>query len=354
MKKYNIRKKLLSENGGAAVLVVFTIFTFLIVGMGAFMSVSTLRKSQLNSDLRIQQIYGEDYEKVDGVYEELLTKYAKYDEPYIPEGFTHIGTADWNSGYQIKETATGNIFVWVPCVLDQTKVKDGDKVETFKRTLPTTTDTTDPYYMYSNNLTIIGDVSPADEIETSVGKYGGFYIAAYEAGVPLAEDGTEIAPISATTSQKVRSVAGATTWTNITRINAITAATNMIDETSGVKSGLISGKCWDTTLQWMVNSSANKTANAGYDTDSTGNGWYKDVSNNDKTTTGQYPINNIYDMAGNVWEWTTENCTGDSSFLAFRGGCYNNSGSDYPAAYCGVGIDNAKDVGIAFRVVLYK
>ena len=121
------------------------------------MSVSTLRKSQLNSDLRIQQIYGEDYEKVDGVYEELLTKYAKYDEPYIPEGFTHIGTADWNSGYQIKETATGNIFVWVPCVLDQTKVKDGDKVETFKRTLPTTTDTTDPYYMYSNNLTIIGD-----------------------------------------------------------------------------------------------------------------------------------------------------------------------------------------------------
>ena len=279
-------------------------------------------------------------------------EYAPYDTPYIPVGFTHIGTADWNSGYQIQETSTGNIFVWVPCVLDQTKVKAGDIVQTFKKTLPTTTDTTDPYYMYNkSNLTITGDESPADKIETSVGTYGGFYIAAYEAGVPLAENGTEIAPTSATTSQKARSVAGAKAWTNITRTNAITASANMIDETSGVKSGLISGKCWDTTLQWMVNSSANKTANAGYDTDSTGNGYYGQT---DKTTTGKYPINNIYDMAGNVWEWTTENCTRNgNSFLGNRGGCCYDSGSGIPAASRGGSSGNA-NVNVAFRVVLYK
>ena len=209
--------------------------------------------------------------------------------------------------------------------------------------------------MYNKyNSTITGDESPADEIETSIGKYGGFYIAAYEAGVPLAEDGTtEIAATSATTSQKARSVAGATTWTNITRTNAITAAANMIDETSGVKSGLISGKCWDTTLQWMAHSSTNAAnePNLGYDIDSTGNGWY---NKDDKTTTGKYQINNIYDMAGNVWEWTTENCTGGGgSWLVFRGGDCLNSGSDRPAASRNGDSDYAFP-NIAFRVVLYK
>ena len=296
-------------------------------------------------------------EVIQGITIGNAVEYAPYDMPYIPTGFTHIGTADWNSGYQIQETATGNIFVWVPCVLDQSKVKDGDIVETFKRTLPTpkengTLDTSNPYYMYNiYNLTITGDESPADEIETSVGTYGGFYIAAYEAGVPLAENGTEIAPTSETTSQKPRSVEGATTWTNISRTNAITASANMIDETSGVKSGLISGKCWDTTLQWIAHSSTNASTNSVYDIDSTGNGYYGQTN---KTTTGKYPINNIYDMAGNVWEWTTENCTNNSnSYSVPRGGAYGNSGSVIPAAYRGYDLDNAI-INVAFRIVLYK
>ena len=282
---------------------------------------------------------------------------GSYDNPYIPAGFTHTeGEGTWNSGYVIKEKETGNVFVWVPCVLDQAKVKDGDNVQTFKKTLPSTTATTDPYYMYNKkNVTITENVEPTNAIKTSVGTYGGFYIAAYEAGVPLDTNGNEIEPTSATTSQKARSVAGATTWTNISRTNAITAAENMITITSdGVKSGLISGECWDTTLQWMVNSSSNATANAGYDTDSSGKGWYSDVSNSAKRTTGYYAINNIYDMAGNVWECTTENCTYDgNSYLVRRGGVYGDSGSLSPAAYRYGGNDNAFN-SIAFRVVLYK
>lgn len=60
------------------------------------------------------------------------------------------------------------------------------------------------------------------------------------------------------------------------------------------------GKCWDTTLQWMVNSSTNSSANAGYDTDSTGKGWYSNVSSSTTHKTGYYAVNNIYDMAGNI------------------------------------------------------
>ena len=175
-------------------------------------------------------------------------EYAPYDKPYIPIGFEHIGIADWNSGYQIQEISTGNVFVWVPCVLEQSKVKKGDTVQTFQKT-----------EKYNNGLglsptdTRITDLEPTNAIKTSVGTYGGFYIAAYEAGVPLAENGTEVAATSATTLQKARSVAGATPWNYITRTNSITAAENMIDSATGVKSGLISGEFWDTTLQWMVN-----------------------------------------------------------------------------------------------------
>ena len=65
-------------------------------------------------------------------------------------------------------------------------------------------------------------------------------------------------------------------------------------------------------------------------------------------------MNNIYDMAGNVWEWTTENCEfNGTSYLVHRGGDGYNSGSDYPAAYRSSGNDSAV-VNVGFRVVLYK
>ena len=40
-----------------------------------------------------------------------------YNDPYIPVGFTHVGTEDWNSGYTIKDSLN-NEFVWVPCTID--------------------------------------------------------------------------------------------------------------------------------------------------------------------------------------------------------------------------------------------
>lgn len=283
------------------------------------------------------------------------SNYAPYDDPYIPEGFTHTA-GTWNNGYTITETSTGNKFVWVPCVNDQNKVKSGDRVVTFERILPTTTATTDSYYMYNkSNLPITGEQNDTStKVALSVEKYGGFYIAAYEAGVPVDNNGNEIAATSATVTQKARSVAGATVWTNITRTNAITAASNMINTSDGVKSCLITGTAWDTTLQWMVTTSENSASNAGYDIDSTGNGWYSDVSSDSKTTTGKYPINNIYDMAGNLWEWTTENGTnsGTSCFVA-RGGSYVYSGLSGPAA-CRLGNTGGANGAIAFRVVLYK
>ena len=47
---------------------------------------------------------------------------------------------------------------------------------------------------------------------------------------------------------------------------------------------------------------------------------------------------NIYDFAGNVWEWTLEcNSAYPSGPCAGRGGRYSSDSSDAPAAYRGYG-----------------
>ena len=283
---------------------------------------------------------------------------GSYDNPYIPEGFTHTeGEGTWNNGYIIRDEI-GNEFVWVPCVIDQTKVKTGDKVETFKKTLPSTTDTTDPYYMYNkSNVTITGEEgTSASEIETSVNIYGGFYIGRYEAGIEGTTENSSLkTQIVTDGSEKPLSQPGKGVWNYILRTDAIIVAESMVDTEDGVKSTLISGKCWDTTLRWMVNSSENSVnePNLGYDIDSTGNGWYNDISNNIRHTTGYYAVNDIYDMAGNVWEWTTENCTyNQGDYLVIRGGSYYGAGSNNPGAFRH--FDNNIAGSNGFRVVLYK
>ena len=284
---------------------------------------------------------------------------GNYDDPYIPVGFEHTeGT--WNDGYTIKD-GLGNEFVWVPCVTDVSKIKQGDNVEIFRKTLPSTTDATDPYYKYNTgNLTIIGEEGTTpSEIETSVGIYSGFYIARYEAGIEGIEENYDATTETAKTDLNVKplSQAGKGIWNYISRADAIIVSENMIDtETTGVKSSLISAACWDTTLQWMVNTCNNATnePNLGYDIDSTGKGWYE---KEDKTTTGQYAVNNIYDMAGNIYELTTENLKASSTNqerCVRRGGRFANAGSEASAAVRAMSHSSSASVDVGFRVVLYK
>ena len=72
-------------------------------------------------------------------------------------------------------------------------------------------------------------------------------------------------------------------------------------------------------------------------------------------------INNIYDLAGNVWEWTTETKTRknndnstDYTFAVLRGGSFNNNDSGYPVVSRSGGhtVGNAT-VNFGFRTVLY-
>ncbi len=253
----------------------------------------------------------------------------KVDGVPIPIGFKYKeGTKE--TGLVI-EDENENEFVWV-VANEKTYVKDTG----FKGYSSTGDDT------LPNGIT--------DEA-ADVRKYGGFYIGRYEAGIP--DDDT-------VTSNKTGvpvSKKGATVWTSIDYTNAKASAESMIVN-SFVQTGLLTGTTWDTTCHWIedslssINESASLTDSRYY-----GNYWNSlppaNTNNRSLKTAGfseGWKVKNIYDLAGNVWEWTSE--YSDSSIVC-RGGSFLNNGSGCPISnrnrYETTNIHS--DVG--FRVRLY-
>lgn len=241
---------------------------------------------------------------------------GEYNDPYVPIGFRHTGTEDWNHGYTIigETLSVGNEFVWVPCVLTEEKKQEaqnnGDIVQIFKKT-------TTGKYMQSEGE-IIGDTEEAEHIRTSVERYGGFYIAKYEAGVPgTSTNGMNAHNTSVAGDVLPVSKPNVRVWNFIRRTDAISLSNKMINyEKTKVHSTLISGAAWDTTLQWIKN-----TTDSSYDENSTNKGNYSGtVTVTSSNFNTDYAKNNIYDMAGNVFEWTTENSINNDKV------CINNRG----------------------------
>ena len=61
----------------------------------------------------------------------------------------------------------------------------------------------------------------------------------------------------------------------------------------------------------------------------------------------------IYDLAGNVWEWTLEYTSDTYVPCAVRGGHYNNSGRSRPAGYRGGSNTTHLNDAVGFRLALY-
>ena len=299
-----------------------------------------LNKSKVNSDEK--KWFNEVIGNTSNVKEEWQDTIAsvKYGVP-IPKGFKYKeGTKD--TGLVIQQDKKGNEFVWVPAT-ESTYVKDTN-FPSFNNIKPTGDDT------LPNGIT--------DETADVV-KYGGFYIGRYEAGVP--ENQSSIDGKSSSTSNVEGlpvSKKGATVWTRIDYTNAKANAESMISN-EYVQTGLLTGKAWDTTCHWIKDSLSSINASARL-TDSRYYGNYKNSlapaneNSGTKKTAGfseNWKVKNIYDLAGNVVEWTSEPST--SGGLIFRGGSYDRDGSDYPVSERSYDYVSSAYVNLGFRPRLY-
>lgn len=247
----------------------------------------------------------------------------------IPKGFTYKeGTKD--TGLVIQDEK-GNEFVWVPAT-ESTYIKD----TSFRGVRPTGDDT------LPNGIT--------DET-ADVKKYGGFYIGRYEAGIPEGDT----SPSNKTgipVSKK-----GATVWTNISYTNSKASAESMINN-EYVQTGLITGKAWDTTCHFIEDSLKSINASASL-RDSRYYGNYNNSlapaneNSGTKRTAGfseNWKTKNIYDLAGNVWEWTGEACS--SNFIN-RGSSCGGDGSTYPVSCRDDDLASNTNDNLGFRPRLY-
>ena len=317
---------------------------------------------------------------------------------YNPETKKENDTSLDKTTYEYTRNLKGNQFVWIPC-----SASDYKKCDTWndREQKPTTNNTN-----YAN--TYWDNTTPKSEL-TQIEKYGGFYVARYEAG--LASTISEYTG-NIVNNQKFKdynidalpqSKAGIITWNFIDWTHSKTSAERMYNN-NYVSSGLITGTQWDVMLKKMVGKTIGETtgdskvtlteadltnsskwgnymdnsisytgrlARADYNstnssiwtlkpfgTATTGTTTKYSSNNGDLLTTGASKtaqVYHIYDVAGNLGEWTEEdsNYATSGQYRVHRGGGYVHASSTYPACYRHYSPVSNLHLGIGFRAVLY-
>lgn len=121
----------------------------------------------------------------------------------------------------------------------------------------------------------------------------------------------------------------------------------------GVKSSLPSGSAWNSTAKWIVNSKAeswnnvfnNSTSWGNYKPSAIGQGTLKSTGSSDS-----YSKNHIYDLAGNLQEWTLE--TANQNEKICRGSNYGVSGSPNMVSDDSIAESTGQD-NTGYRLMLY-
>ncbi len=367
----------------------------------------------------------------------------------IPAGFkiTEGSIENLNEGVVISDEA-GNEFVWVPCTADQYKKHDYTELKTEETDAGKNLADGESHnegwntWYYRSYSDWKGDEEQDKKNAESVKKYGGFYIARYEAGIPSGMTDVYVKPDNSSTktyavaAQKNKSnyvpvsKKGAQAWNYISQENAKKVSERMYSGNTYVTSQLVDGIAWDTIVEWIAKDGElsdvvkkDSTKNGNYANNSAegkitvenvlyaehimnrnnsvDDGWapaknykygtftsgwkenytfnsetdnkdnYNGVKENDtyrlyvEMATGvsdNTKLKNIYDLGGNMYEWTTE--TGfhdgenmgdsDTKYAVLRGGGFRDFGID-----SSVSLRNGYEAigntypNIGFRVVLY-
>lgn len=182
------------------------------------------------------------------------------------------------------------------------------------------------------------DVAFREKME-SVTKYGGFYISRYS----ISKDSEDVP----------QSVKGCMPWVDINYAEAILWA-SLFERRDGVQSHLPFGAEYDSVLQWLLDSGCVDREMVEKDSTCWGNYENSKKSPMKVMETGsreEWSANNMYDLAGNIEEWTQERY-GDFMFVS-RGGMFDDYG------YIGVAACRCREYSSShyecqgFRVAIY-
>lgn len=181
---------------------------------------------------------------------------------------------------------------------------------------------------------------------SSASRNYGYYIARYEASYGSGNSVSDWKPLSKkSTANSINSMdyTKGTLWNFITQANASAVSQNMYQGHPFVESDLINSYAWDTAIVYIRAMGTTKYAMS--------NGASKS-SLLDTGATDDIKCN-IYDMAGNLREWTTETGTSVNLWPCIsRGGYYNNS--SYYTAYREYQDTSYSKSEISFRPIIYE
>ena len=381
MKK--IKNIIKNENGAVSALVLFTVLMFVVILMGVYFTVTARQKAQIKSDMRIKQIYGQDVNNIDNVYDEIASKMKNVEQmkggDYFKEETT-LRDSNGNSiivpkGFKIAEDSginvtegiviedddiitgignnRGNQYVWVP-VGKGIKKSDGTKIDitlgryTFAdgtndtdsngtvltKGTPILQQSADNYtqevvinsYWKELSISRTGVASSGtDGLNTTALNLKGFIDSVkanggYYIARYEASYGTDGKANSKVSNSFIDTYTAPTTEGTLwNNIIQIDAATASRNLYTTVTSDLINSYAWDTAIVYIQNFSG--------DTDYS----YQNSKNTSLSNTGanEDEVCKINDMASNTYEWTTEYSINKDSSFAYpcvdRGGGCNRS-----------------------------
>lgn len=345
-------KNLKQENGSVTLFVLVSMLFFVLFLVGVYMLGSVGEQTGISQTGRIKEIYEKDINQIDDVYATLTNQLIYYvtdkqgNEIPVPKGFSPITTSDQGTketGFVIKNDKDGNEFVWVP--VDKNTTYEYERVAFSKedwQNSQTLDEQTKQIQASSNQYTETIPIIAEDRTELqSVKEYGGFYIGRYETGT--------IATTATTSGSGMEDTVvvqkGKRVYNHIKYADAKTKAEELYTKKeNNVISRLCSSYAWDTTLKFIETKYPEYPINS--------EGGYNERSS--LTTTGYDTLHpcNIYDMGGNVIEFTTETCDYPNYIYTIRGGWYKYSGSYEPAAYRTYNDGNAYE-NVGFRITLF-
>ena len=178
-----------------------------------------------------------------------------------------------------------------------------------------------------------------EDMRESVETYGGFYIGRYETG--------NLSQAKAVVQKNNTDINNQNWYVQYQKCKTIA------EGTQGTSS-MIWGCQWDATMKWFLESSDPEVV--AYVRDGTGKGNYAGTQGNTNKVipTGSnddYSVNKIYDMAGNVCDWTLASLT--ISDRVNHGGHCAHSSSDRPATDITSNYSNSSNFGLGCRSTLY-